>query len=46
MLSVAMGFETVPALIGSTIDEPPPPKLCPPETDPSAETCEFMPADR
>jgi hypothetical protein len=45
MLSVAMGFETAPALVGGTMDEPPPPKLCPPETDPAAQACDF-PATR
>jgi hypothetical protein len=44
MLSVAMGFESVPAKIGATIDEPPPPKLCPKETDPSIQGCD-PPAD-
>jgi hypothetical protein len=42
LLSVAMGFETVTTSIGSTVDEAPPPKLCPPETDPAVQACDFM----
>jgi hypothetical protein len=41
MLSVAMGFETSAAIVGPTIDEAPPPKLCPPESDPGAQACDF-----
>jgi hypothetical protein len=42
LLSVAMGFETSAAIVGPTMDEPPPAKLCPPETDPAAQACDFM----
>jgi hypothetical protein len=45
MLSVAMGFETAPAKIGAVIDEPPPPKLCPKETDPAEQGCDFAGVD-
>jgi hypothetical protein len=41
MLSVAMGFETARAKIGAVVDEPPPAKLCPKETDPAVQGCDF-----
>ncbi len=41
MMSVALGFEAAPVRIGAAVDEPQPPRLCPPETDPINERCQF-----
>ena len=39
MMSVALGFDTVPAKVGSVVMVTPPQPLCPPETDPAKQPC-------
>jgi hypothetical protein len=41
LLSVAMGFETSMATVGATMDEAPEEKLCPPDTDPAVQACDY-----
>jgi hypothetical protein len=40
MFSVGLAFQTALAVVGTTVEEPPLPTLCPPETDPANETCD------
>jgi hypothetical protein len=44
MMSVALGFDTVPAHVGSVSIVTPPEPLCPPEFDPAKQRC-FAPRD-
>jgi len=39
MMSVAIGFDTAPAKVGSVVAVTPPQPLCPPETDPATQPC-------
>jgi hypothetical protein len=41
MLSVALGFETSTAIVSGTMIEESPAKLCPPDTDPGVQACDF-----
>jgi len=40
MFSLGLAFVPALAVLGTTVEVPPFPKLCPPETDPSNETCD------
>jgi len=41
MLSFGLAFQPVLAKVGTMVEEPPLPKLCPPEADPVNETCDL-----